>query len=59
MDMWDMACAMGFNGGRVLEPSMGIGDFFSLMPQDLATKFERTGIALDKLTGSMEKLLFP
>lgn len=59
MAMWDMVRAMGFTGGRVLEPSMGIGNFFSMMPKDLAEKSERTGIELDKLTGSMAKVLFP
>ena len=31
--MWDMVRRMGFTGGRVLEPSIGIGNFFSLMPR--------------------------
>ena len=59
MAMWDMVRAMGFNGGRVLEPSMGIGNFFSMMPADLAARSDRTGIELDKQTGAMAKLLFP
>jgi len=33
--MWDMVRRAGFEGGRVLEPSMGTGNFFSLMPLDL------------------------
>lgn len=59
MAMWDMVRAMGFKGGRVLEPSMGIGNFFSLMPRDLHGKSDLTGIELDKLTGGMAKLLHP
>jgi len=57
--MWDMARAMGFDGGRVLEPSMGIGNFFGLMPRDLMEKSDLTGIEMDKLTGGMAKILYP
>lgn len=57
--MWDMVRAMGFTGGRVLEPSMGIGNFFGLMPRDIMDKSDLTGIELDALTGGMAKLLYP
>lgn len=57
--MWDMVSRLGFKGGRVLEPSMGIGNFFGLMPRSLAAKSRLTGIELDELTGGMAKLLYP
>jgi len=57
--MWDMARTMGFTGGRVLEPGMGIGNFFGLMPADLAAKSQLTGIELDIMTGGMAKMLYP
>lgn len=57
--MWDMVRALGFNGGRVLEPSMGIGNFFAMMPLDLAGNSQLTGIELDTLTGGMAKELYP
>jgi N12 class adenine-specific DNA methylase len=57
--MWDMARRMGFEGGRVLEPSMGIGNFFGLMPSDIAERSSLTGIELDEITGGMAKLLYP
>lgn len=57
--MWAMVRAMGFKGGRVLEPSLGIGNFFGMMPQDLAHKSELTGIELDSLTGGMAQMLYP
>ena len=57
--MWDMARRLGFKGGRVLEPSMGIGNFFGLMPADLMENSELTGIEMDKLTGGMAKMLYP
>jgi N12 class adenine-specific DNA methylase len=57
--MWDMVRRAGFEGGRVLEPSMGTGNFFSLMPQDLKARSDLTGIELDTTTAEISKLLFP
>src|SRR6266566_495617 len=57
--MWDIARRLGFDGGRVLEPSMGIGNFFALMPRDLHGKSRLTGIELDQMTGQMARLLYP
>lgn len=57
--MWDMVRALGFKGGRVLEPSMGIGNFYGLMPLDLMAQSTLTGIELDTLTGGMAQLLYP
>lgn len=57
--MWDMAKRMGFTGGRVLEPSMGIGNFFGMMPADIKARSRLAGIELDSLTGAMAKLLYP
>ena len=57
--MWNMVRRMGFKGGRVLEPSVGIGNFLGLMPRDLEAASQLTGIELDALTGGMAKLLYP
>lgn len=57
--MWEMARQLGFKGGRVLEPSMGVGNFFGLMPKDLAEKSKLTGIELDQTTGRMAQVLYP
>jgi N12 class adenine-specific DNA methylase len=57
--MWDMVRQMGFNGGRVLEPSMGVGNFFGLMPRDLMARSRLAGIEMDTTTGGMAKLLYP
>ncbi|MCE7797848.1 PLxRFG domain-containing protein [Sphingobium sufflavum] len=59
MAMWAMMQRMGFQGGRVLEPSMGIGNFFGMMPQDVAARSRLAGIELDSLTGGMAQLLYP
>lgn len=57
--MWNMVRQMGFKGGRVLEPSVGIGNFFGLMPRDLMSKSTLTGIELEPTTGGMAQLLYP
>ncbi|PSB81566.1 PLxRFG domain-containing protein [Photobacterium damselae] len=57
--MWAMARKLGFNGGRVLEPAMGVGNFFALMPKALVAKSTLTGIEMDSVTGEMAKALYP
>lgn len=59
MAMWDMVRRMGFEGGKVLEPSMGTGNFYSMMPADLKARSQLTGIELDETTGEIAKQLFP
>lgn len=59
MAMWDMVKRMGFTGGKVQEPSMGTGNFFSMMPADLKSRSQLTGIELDETTGAIAKQLFP
>src|SRR5690606_16381148 len=56
---WDMVRRMGFEGGKVLEPSMGTGNFYSMMPADLKARSQLTGIELDETTGEIAKQLFP
>jgi N12 class adenine-specific DNA methylase len=57
--MWAILRKLGFTGGRVLEPSLGIGNFFGLMPADMAQNSQLTGIELDSLTGGMAQMLYP
>ena len=57
--MWDMVRHFGFKGGRVLEPSIGIGNFFSLMPRDLMDASDLTGIEMDSVSAGMAKMLHP
>lgn len=49
---------MGFKGGRILEPSMGTGHFFGMMPRAMAAKSRNTGIELDSITGRIAKQLY-
>ena len=57
--IWNMLDNMGFQGGRVLEPSMGTGNFFGLMPEKMRNRSMRAGIELDPLTGSIAQMLYP
>jgi len=55
--IYDALNWMGFDGGRIIEPSMGIGHFFGRMPGDWRTKL--VGIELDSISGRIAKLLYP
>ena len=57
--MWQMVQRLGFKKGRVLEPSMGIGNFFGLMPAKLREVSKLVGVELDRITGGMARLLYP
>lgn len=50
---------MGFKGGNILEPSMGVGNFFGMLPQSLSKKSSLYGVELDKITGTIAKNLYP
>ena len=50
---------LGFKGGRILEPSMGIGNFFGLMPKEIKDKSTLTGVEIDKLSSDIAKQLYP
>ncbi|NJN23286.1 MAG: class I SAM-dependent methyltransferase [Acaryochloridaceae cyanobacterium RL_2_7] len=50
---------LGFSGGRILEPSMGTGNFLGHMPEDIAMRSQVTGVELDSLTGRIAKQLYP
>jgi N12 class adenine-specific DNA methylase len=50
---------LGFNSGRVLEPSVGTGNFFGLMPASLRKKSELHGVELDPITSQIVAALYP
>lgn len=57
--MWRMAERLGFTGGRVLEPSMGVGNFFALMPREMMSRSDLTGIEMDMVVGGIAQMLYP
>ncbi|WP_014386595.1 MULTISPECIES: SNF2-related protein [Lactococcus] len=48
---------LGFTGGKILDPSMGTGNFFSALPEALQDNSELYGVELDKITGQIAKQL--
>ncbi len=56
--IYDALGNMGFEGGRILEPSMGVGNFFGLLPESMAGS-ELHGVELDSITGRIAKQLYP
>ncbi|MFA9202579.1 MAG: GNAT family N-acetyltransferase, partial [Flavobacteriales bacterium] len=57
--IWDAVKQLGFAGGRVLEPSMGSGNFFGMMPKDLRKSAQLHGVELDNITGHLAQQLYP
>ena len=49
---------LGFEKGKILEPAMGIGNFFGVMPKSMRGS-ELHGVELDDLTGRIAKQLYP
>jgi N12 class adenine-specific DNA methylase len=47
------------SGAQILEPSMGVGHFFGLMPDELLMGSRRTGVELDSVTARIAKCLYP
>ena len=50
---------IGFHGGQILKPGMGIGNFPGLMPETMAARSAYTGVEFDPITGGIAKQLFP
>lgn len=57
--MYSAIDRLGFNKGRILEPAMGVGHFFGLMPADIRGKSHMAGIELDSVSGAIAKYLYP
>lgn len=57
--IWRIAQRLGFQGGQVLEPSVGAGNFLGLMPGAMRDGTTITGVELDHITGGIAKNLYP
>ena len=57
--IWKAAANLGFKGGTVLEPGMGIGNFFARMPEDLSKVSDLIGIEKNVISGRMAQALYP
>ena len=57
--MYDAMQQLGFTGGRVLESSVGVGNFLGLMPSAMRTASQLHGVELDSLTSRLVAALYP
>ena len=56
--IYDAVERMGFQSGNILEPSMGVGNFFGMLPTSMADS-RLYGVELDSITGRIAKKLYP
>ena len=56
--IYDAVEHMGFRSGNILEPSMGVGNFFGMLP-DTMQDSRLYGVELDSITGRIAKMLYP
>ena len=58
--MYDGLAGLGFKGGRMLEPSSGVGNFVGAMPAEMSARVNSwTMVELDRVTGLIAKYLYP
>ena len=56
--IYDAVERMGFKSGNILEPSMGVGNFFGMLPDSMADS-RLYGVELNSITGRIAKKLYP
>ena len=56
--IYDAVERMGFRTGNILEPSMGVGNFFEMLPESMADS-RLYGVELDSITGRIAQKLYP
>ena len=56
--IYDAVERMGFRSGNILEPSMGVGNFFGMLPDSMANS-RLYGVELDSITGRIAQKLYP
>lgn len=57
--MYKILNHMGFNKGNILDPSMGTGNFFGLMPEDIMENSSLYGVEIDEISGQIAQNLYP
>ena len=57
--MWDVAKALGFKSGNIVEGSAGIGNIIGLMPADISERSNIHAVEIDPTTGGILSLLYP
>lgn len=57
--LWKIAERIGFRGGRISEPAMGIGHIIGFMPKVISSRSWISGFEIDSLSGRISKVLYP
>jgi N12 class adenine-specific DNA methylase/predicted RNA methylase len=57
--MYEAVGRLGFDGGKILEPSIGTGHFVGLMPKAMHSKSHVTGVEIDGISARIAQLLYP
>lgn len=57
--IYEALANFGFEGGNVLEPAMGIGNFFGRMPEDMQSHSQLYGVEINSLSGRIAQALYP
>ena len=57
--MWDALNQSGFDGGTVLEPGSGSGNFLGAIPEDLLSTTHLTGVEVDPISANISRALYP
>ncbi|MCI9093671.1 MAG: DEAD/DEAH box helicase family protein [Coprobacillus sp.] len=57
--MYKILRHIGFNGGNILDPSMGTGNFFGLMPENMMDSSLLYGVEIDEISGQIAQYLYP
>lgn len=58
-NLWSALEYMGFKGGKILEPAMGIGNILGFMPEEISRNSRISGYELDSIPGRIAKQLYP
>lgn len=57
--LWNIAGRLGFKGGEISEPAMGVGHIIGMMPKDISSSSNVSGFEIDDLSGRIGKALYP
>jgi N12 class adenine-specific DNA methylase len=57
--IYDAVQRLGFESGRVLEPALGVGHFFGLMPAEMQARSQLTGVEIDPTSANIARKLYP
>ena len=56
--MWTAVQRLGFNGGRIIEPAVGVGYFLGSMPSEIAQRSSVTAVEIDDVSARIAKKLY-